>query len=57
MSKVYYVKDTQAFWQEHRKARIKLDKKMANLSRSKKMVIEAKMRENHGVMLKANKEA
>ena len=56
MSRVYYVKDTQAFWQERRKARAKLNKKMANLSRSKKMVIEDKMRENHGMMLRANKE-
>ena len=57
MSKVYYVKDTQAFWQERRRARAKLDKNMANLPRSKKMAIEAKMRENHEMMLKANREA
>ena len=57
MSRVYYVKDTQAFWQERRKARTKLEKKMANLPRSENMVIEAKMRENHGMMLRANREA
>ena len=56
MSRVYYVKDTQAFWRERRKARAKLDKKMANLSRSEKIVIEAKMRENHEKMLRANRD-
>ena len=53
MKKARYGKDTKAFWQERKKARTKLDKKLSNLSYSEKLNITAKMRENHEALRRA----
>ena len=53
MKKAHYVKDTKAFWQERKKARQNLDKKMASLSYPEKLVITAKMQENHKALRRA----
>ncbi len=53
MKKVNYVKDTKAFWQERKRARQNLDKKLSSLPFSEKLVITEKMRENHGALHRA----
>lgn len=47
MQRAHYVKDTKRFWQERRRARGKLDRKLASLPYSEKLVIMRKMQANH----------
>jgi len=53
MEKAHYVKDTKAFWQKRKKAHQNLDKKLAGLSYSEKLVVTAKMQENHKALRRA----
>lgn len=44
MSKIHYMKDTKAFWQERKKARSALDKKRRNMPYSEKVKYLEKLR-------------
>jgi hypothetical protein len=47
------VQDTKRFWQKHEKARHNLDKKLASLPFSEKLVIMQRMEANHKTMQNA----
>ncbi len=53
MTKVNCARDLRKFWQERDKAREKLDKKLANLPYSQKLVILGKMQANRIAMQNA----
>lgn len=53
MVKVNYIKDTSKFWQEHKTARRNLDKELASLPYSEKVIIVGKMQASHISLRKA----
>jgi hypothetical protein len=53
MAKVNYIKDTGKFWQERKTARRNLDKELAGLSYSEKVIIVEKMQVSHMSLRKA----
>ncbi len=53
MMKVNYIKDTSRFWQERRTARRNLDKELAGLPYSEKIIIVGKMQASHALLRKA----